>query len=483
MQEHSAVNSGRGRRRGLCALLTLAALASGCQAPPAYYAGDKPCDLDLPRPVLLVRQMTADSAVELAYHPLRTGAAALAETADTAAAVGEGVVCKRVLLPLRGEAGPIDSARPTLDPATLEAELKRLTHRDLQPAQLDFSEDGQEALASLLRLIDGASTRIDLMMFLWGNDAVGWAVANHLAARAAAGVPVRVLVDGGNVVYPERRGLTAEQVNRTVCWLARQPNVCVLRTRDGWARFDHRKLVVVDGQAAWTGGRNFRKEEFAQEHDLSFILTGPLADDLAEEFERFWQEQGGQAVVGCAANNRQLTTDNCSARVVATGPLRHDLADVIFAAIDHAKHHIYVENPYLSDSRLLLRLVRARRRGVDVRVVLPLDTSPAIIGRANRVTANYLLRAGVRVYLYDGKTHVKALSVDGAWAYAGTGNFDPLSLRHDYELGVALSAGPAVHEIEEGLLVPDLRPEWELKGPLPLTVHDCLSEIIASLFG
>src|SRR5262245_12505643 len=102
MEEHGAVNSGRSRgwHRGLCALLILVAPVSGCQAPPAYYAGDKPCDLDRPRPVLLVHQMTADTAVESAYHPLRTGAAAVAETADTAAAVGEGVVGKRILIPL-----------------------------------------------------------------------------------------------------------------------------------------------------------------------------------------------------------------------------------------------------------------------------------------------------------------------------------------------------------------------------------------------
>ena len=118
--------------------------------------------------------------------------------------------------------------------------------------------------------------------------------------------------------------------------------------------------------------------------------------------------------------------------------MRHDLADVLFAAIDHARHHVYLENPYLCDGRLLLHLVEARRRGVEVRVVLTLESDEDITNRANRVTANYLLRAGVHVYLYRGRTHLKTLSVDGAWAYTGTGNFDPLSLRHDYELGIAL---------------------------------------------
>jgi cardiolipin synthase len=163
--------------------------------------------------------------------------------------------------------------------------------------------------------------------------------------------------------------------------------------------------------------------------------------------------------------------------------LRHDLADALFCAVDHARHHVYLENPYLSDGRLLLRLMRARGRGVDVRVVLTLCASEDIANRANRVTANFLLRAGVRVYLYPGATHLKALTVDGAWAYVGTGNFDPRSLRYDCELGVALGEGPVIREIEEEVLGPSFRPDCELKEPLPVKPADRLSEVLAALFG
>ena len=110
---------------------------------------------------------------------------------------------------------------------------------------------------------------------------------------------VRVLVDGGgNLIYAEPKTAPAHEVNRVVIWLAAQPNVQVLRApRDGLARFDHRKLVLVDDRCAWTGGRNFRDEAFSQQRDLSFLLSGPLVGELSGEFDRFWQEQGGQAVV------------------------------------------------------------------------------------------------------------------------------------------------------------------------------------------
>ena len=282
--------------RGRRLVFLLAILLTSCQAPAARFAGEEPGSVELPRPAILARQIATDSAVELAAHPLRTGAAMLTETADMVCAVGQGVVDKRILIPLRGAPGPVDPARPTLDPAALEADLKKAAGSDLQPAQLHFLEKGPDALAALLRLIDSSSSCIDVLMFLWDNDATGRTIAEHLAARAAAGVPVRVLVDGGgNLIYSEPAHAPAREVNGAVTWLARQPNVHVLRTRDGWFRFDHRKLVLVDDRCAWTGGRNFRDEGFSQ-RDLSFLLTGPLVEELSAEFECFWREQGGRPV-------------------------------------------------------------------------------------------------------------------------------------------------------------------------------------------
>ncbi len=117
-----------------------------------------------------------------------------------------------------------------------------------------------------------------------------------------------------------------------------------------------------------------------------------------------------------------------------------------------------------------------------MRVVLTIRSGCEAVDRSNRVTANRLLRAGIRVYLYPGLTHVKATSVDGCWAYLGTGNFDFLSLRHNRELGVAVGAGPVIADLEDVLFLPDFRPEWELTEPLPVTAEDYFWEAVASLF-
>jgi cardiolipin synthase len=303
------------------------------------------------------------------------------------------------------------------------------------------------------------------------------------------------MVDGGgNLIYgrPDQNPSAAE-VNRVVCWLARQPHVEVLRTRNPFARFDHRKLVVVDDRVAWTGGRNFSQQSFFSQHDLSFTLTGPLVGELATCFERFWQEQGGKIEDRGSRIEDRLAVNypssildprssmNALARLVGTDPRCTVLAETVYQAVDRAQHHVYVENPYCSDNRLIYKLAQARRRGADVRVVLTLNNDSPVIDHANRVTANRFLRAGVRVYLHPNRIHVKAATVDGCWAYLGTGNFDPLSLRHNRELGVAVSAGPVIAELEEQLFLADFRPEWELREALPVSAYDYASARLASL--
>jgi cardiolipin synthase len=322
-------------------------------------------------------------------------------------------------------------------------------------------------------------------MYLWDSDPLGEEIAMTLAAHASADRPVRVLVDGGgNLIDGLPKEASAAEVNRVVCWLGRQPHVEVLRSRNAAARFDHRKLVIADGCLAWSGGRNFTGPSFFEYHDLSYTLGGPLAAEMAEAFENFWHAQGGQPAAEPSGNlePRDSGPANASARLVRTRPVKRQLAQALYTAVDRARHHVYVENPYFSDPRLLVKLTQARQRGADVRVVLTIHSGSDAIDRSNKVTANRLLRAGIRVYLYPGLTHVKATTVDGCWAYLGTGNFDALSLRHNRELGVSVAPGPLIAELEEILFLPDFRPEWELAEPLPLRGTEYVYEALASLF-
>src|SRR5207253_3093754 len=176
----------------------------------------------------------------------------------------------------------------------------------------------------------------------------------------------------------------------------------------------------VDGRLVWTGGRNFSRCAFFRDHDLTFVLDGPLVGQMQQRFDAYWDDQGGQTPAA-------------------------DVARAQAAEAGDERNAVGARSP---------------------------DRAPP---------ANRLLRAGIRVYLYPGMTHVKAVVVDGVWAYLGTGNLDPLSLRHNYELGLAISAGPVIADLERRLFLEDMRPEYELIEPLPLSFHDWLCEWVASI--
>ncbi len=465
-------------------------LAAGCRTPAAPYAAEseeKACSIGW----VLTRQLVADTCLEAVHHPLRCTWNNCCELKDHLAAAADGVLAKRCFLNLCGAPGP-------LAPCPAPADGGPAPDPGLQPACVQLFCTGEDSLHALEDLVARATCRIDVLMFYWENDPLGEEVAAVLAARAGPHLRVRVLVDGGgNLLFGKQHRETGRVINHVVAKLARQPYVEVIRIRNPCARFDHRKLVLVDGKAAWTGGRNFAHSAFFKHHDVSFTLTGPLVDELQKTYDAYWCDQGGPANPPPAPPGEAAAPAppappavplpcppacvNAYARLLCTEPGCHEIGRSLYQAIDGACHHVYVENLYFSDSRLVCKLAAARRRGVDVRAVITFTTGSDNVDGANKVVANRLLKAGVRVYVYPIMTHVKAAAVDGRWVYLGTGNFDALSLRHNHELGLAVGAGPLIGEVEERLFLTDFQPDWELTAPVPVTFWDYLSEMLACL--
>jgi cardiolipin synthase len=427
-------------------------------------------------------QLTADTTREVVNHPCQTTWNNLREIGEHAVAIVQGIAGKRLAIGLCGPPDPLPPCEAVTPAWPCPCPL---AGPDLKPAQVALYPDGHDSLDSLRLLIDQATCRIDVLMFYWENDALGADVAARLAARAGPHLRVRVLVDGGgNLAFAKPENVPDGRINRVVAELARQPYVELIRIRNPFASFDHRKLVIVDSKVAWTGGRNFANSAFFKHHDLSFVINGPLVADLQKDFDTYWSQQGGPEAATHAearTSDLALAESNALGRIVRTAPGRHELTRTLYRAVDQARHHVYVENVYFSDGPLVTKLARARRRGIDVRAVLTFSSSSSAINRANRVVANRLLKAGVRVYVYPIMTHMKAAAVDGCWAYIGTGNFDPLSLRHNREMGLSVGAGPLIGEIEERLFHTDFRPEWELTEPLHLNWGDYACELLASL--
>ncbi|MCC6418855.1 MAG: hypothetical protein IT429_11525 [Gemmataceae bacterium] len=481
------------RYLGRCLLCVL----TGCRGPAMPYTA-QPGSWVPPRQFIAARQLAADTAIVTCHRPFATGWSLLTETADHMRALAEGDFGKRFVLPLRGKPAPLAESPEPLDLAALENGLRVLTGQPLYPANVQLYVEGQHALNALEDLLARATRQIDVIMFQWENDQLGQAIAARVAARAGPDLRVRILIDGGgNMYFGEPDSACARRVNQVITALAGHPYIEVVRIRNPFGRYDHRKLVLVDGAVAWTGGRNFSHPAFFEHHDLSFVCEGPLVQQLQQHFEDYWRTQHGPAAGGEKGVNvghelRPASTlqpppparapaPNTWARLLYSEPSNRQIAQAIYRAVDLARQRIYVQNVYLTDSRLVYKLAQARQRGVDVRVVLTVHSSTEMIDRNNRVVANRLHAAGVRVYLYPSMTHVKAVTVDSCWAYIGTGNLDALSFRHNYELGLSVTGCPLIAQLEERLFVPDLRPEWEMTEPLPVTVIDYLAELVASL--
>jgi cardiolipin synthase len=480
------------QRFGLLAALLL--LMSGCRTSPAQLTGCTPATANANRSRVLMRQILCDTGAELVHHPFRASRTVFVAEALWLGSTGRGLFGKRISMCLHSTPPRLSPCADGLDPALFET--------GLQPASVQLSLDGHRALAVLEEMIDSAECSIDVLMYIWEEDALGWSIAKRLAVAAATNRRVRVLVDGAaNLIFapdpatdsapgspPSTRSRrekpkTASEVNRAVCWLAHQPGVELIRIRNPFAHFDHRKLVLIDGQCAWAGGRNFTQPGFFVRHDLSLTMQGPLVAEWQTMFDSYWRDQGGKP--GCLQPYQAGQLDlpaNAAGRLVASGPTEHSLCQALYHAIDHARYFVYLEKPYLSDNGVLVELARARRRGVDVRVLFTIESDTPSINHANKVTANRLLAAGVRVYLYPGRIHTKAALIDGCWAYLGSGNFDLLSLHRNHELGVVFGPGPILAELDQVLFQPDFNPDWELHAPLPLTTADRAYELLAALF-
>jgi cardiolipin synthase len=449
---------------------------------PAKPSGCTPGTVNANRYRMLARQILCDSGEEIVHHPLRAGRTVLADQAAWFGSAGRGLFGKRICMRLHGTPPPLGPCGERLN--------STLTETGLQPASVQLYPDGGAALSVLDRMIDSAQCRIDVLIYTWEDDAVGWSVAQHLAGKASPACRVRILVDGGaNLIFapsptddtPDTpKPKTAGEVNRVVCWLAQQPCVELIRVRNPCAHFDHRKLVLIDGQNAWAGGRNFTHTAFFLRHDLTFTMQGPLVAEWQTMYENYWREQGGKPA--CIQPQTPPIVANAAGRLVENAPTHHSLRKSLYRAIDGACRFVYLENPYLTDNGVITKLARARRRGVDARILFTIRSDTESINHTNKVTANRLLAAGVRVYLYPGRVHTKAALIDGCWAYLGSGNFDLLSLHRNHEDGVIFGPGPILNDIEQTLFQPDFNPEWELRAPLPLTAEDYAYELLASFF-
>ncbi len=360
-----------------------------------------------------------------------------------AAALGLGEPRPGIVAPPHDEVARDGSTLTTPTSRALRAYMDRLVSRPLVAGNaVRVLDDGDRAYPAMIAAIDAAERAVGLSTYIFDSGEAGRAFIDALARAKKRGVAVRVLVDGVGSRYstpPAHRFLARAGVP-----VARFLPVLL----SPWFNLrNHRKILVVDGKVGFTGGLNVRDEHVrarAKERatlDTHFELRGPAVAQLTEVFAQDWAFTTKELLTGPAWFPKTIPAQGrVLARVIGDGPDAEfeALKWTLLGAVSCASRSIRVVTPYfLPDPDLATALNVAALRGVDVRVVVPERGNLPLVQWAMWPELRKVLGHGCRVHVtprpFD---HSKLMVVDDAWVLFGSGNWDPRSLRINFEVVV-----------------------------------------------
>lgn len=314
--------------------------------------------------------------------------------------------------------------------------------------------DGPSAFASARDAVDAAEDHIHVQTYIFRSDRTGQGMLDRLVAAARRGVTVRVLFDALGTYTTSRRFFRPliDAGGKVAAFLPLGKGVRNLRLN----LRNHRKILVVDGHTAFTGGMNIADEYAAASgwRDLHARVRGPAAAGLQRVFVEDWFFATGELLDDERWFVPARPVGDVPVQVVASGP---DLKDAVmeslyFAAIAGARRRIDLLTPYFVPTEPLeAALADAARRGRAVRVLLPERTDHLPVRLAHRVIVPRLMAEGVEFFGYPKMLHAKAMCVDDAWGTLGSANFDNRSFRLNFEVNVAFPHAPTALRLRQVL--------------------------------
>ena len=332
---------------------------------------------------------------------------------------------------------------------------------------------GDEAFPKMLDAIREARHHVHLQSFIIGNDAVGREFMEAVAARARAGVRVRVLYDRFGSSHALWGGLFRKYRKTPNLSIAGWTQSNLFRKQLHFNLRNHRKALIVDGRIGFMGGVNLNEYSRSRPglpaiQDYHFRLLGPIVQELQYSFLRDWHVMTEEDPVQLlsAQHFRRLPPEGAAlARVVNSGP-SSDLrvaVDVFFNAVNAARKQVFIITPYFLPSEDLLRALRlAALRGVRVQLVVPEKSNHWYTTWAGRATYEDLLEAGVRIYERPPPfMHAKAMVVDDRLGVVGSANWDFRSLYSNYETSLAVYDAEMVMHLKM-LMTEDLHASREV---------------------
>jgi cardiolipin synthase A/B len=306
--------------------------------------------------------------------------------------------------------------------------------------------NGDAIFPAMLQAIAKAEHRISFESFIYSGGEIARQFTSALTAAARRGVTVRIVLDSiGSMDLPKETvkelmdaGIQVVWFNPLASWSIEEVNY---RT--------HRKVLVVDGIVAFTGGvgvadhwrGNARNDK--EWRDTQFRATGPVVREFEAAFYENWLESGGREAPALDPP-RSSQPKGARSLVVWSNPMSgiSNVKLLYLLSIAGARRTIDIESPYvILDESTRWSLDRARERGVRIRILTESDLTDARpVKYASRYDYQALLESGFEIYEFTPTMmHVKAMTIDGVWSVIGSANFDNRSFELNDELTVAVS--------------------------------------------
>lgn len=326
---------------------------------------------------------------------------------------------------------------------------------------VEYFEVGEQMFARLLPDLETAQSYIFMEYFIVSEGSIWEEVFEILQRKAAAGVDVRLIYDDMGSVSTLPRGMKNKM---------RHAGIKVMGFNTFWPLVslvmnhrDHRKITVIDGRVAYTGGINIadeyanRYERYGHWKDTGLRMEGAAVDSFTVMFLNMWNAfRKSETDYTPFLPRREQDAIKYGMGVIqpyCDSPLdeEHLAENVYLDILAQAKRYVYIFTPYLViDSDLMSALTLAAKRGVDVRIVTPGVPDKKTVYRLTRSHYRPLLTAGVRIYEYSpGFLHAKSFVCDDRVSVVGTINMDYRSLFLHFECGALLLDVPVIADIKQ----------------------------------
>jgi cardiolipin synthase A/B len=372
---------------------------------------------------------------------------------------------KRRANQLRDKRPALYAAEPPILPvgrddhlASLERAGDKITRHPAQRGNaVTVLRNGDEAYPKMIAAIEAAEASVALSSYIFRADDAGGGFIDALIRARRRGVEVRVLIDGiggGYFLSPTYERLRQNDVR--VCRFMHSPlpwRMPFLNLRT------HKKILVVDGHVAFTGGLNIGSENLLAAEprhpvrDTHLRIEGPVVAQLVEAFADDWLFAAGENLAGAAWFPLLHEVGEAVARVIVSGPDEdiEKIEFVILEAIACARQSVKVATPYfLPDERLVTALALAAMRGVEVDVIVPTRSNHLIVDWATRAHIAPLVTAGCRIWRSPSPfDHSKVMTVDGIWCLIGGANWDMRSFRLNFELDMEVYHADVVQHVDD----------------------------------